>query len=393
MPREQIGDGTMLLFSRDEFARRHRNIREIMQRRGIGCLIVTGNTGLNQSNAADIRYITGLAAADGTYILFPGAGDPVYLVPSPFVADRIGKNCSIPVAPVAFTRGTRIRDYGSDLASRIQALGLEKGTIGIVTTRVMPADTYTVLREKLPDANFVSAGDVLLQCRLIKSPEELEFVRKAGECADLGMEAIIRAARPGVTESELTAGCDYAMIRAGADRGPFILMASGPWEKFQGAIGDATHSPRVLQKGDILLTELSPSYGGYYAQLCVPISIGGEPPRSFMELLEIDKGMYQLALRELRPGNTVMSIENKIFDFARKRGDFRRAWALQSAELAEAFFKSDTELQTGMSYVIHPWTEYSSGRGLQGHTIGNTVIVTGAEPEPISRSPLDLVTV
>jgi Xaa-Pro dipeptidase len=387
------GDFSPIPFSAEEFARRHNKIREIMQLRGIDCLIVTGNTGLNQSNAADIRYITGLAAADGSYILFPLVGEPVYLVPSSFVAGRIGKLCSIPVSPVAFKQGTRIRDYAADLVARIKTLGLEKGTIGLVTTRVMPADTYIILKENLPETKLISAGEVLLECRLIKSPEELDFVRKAGQCADKGIEALIEAAQPGVTEAELTACCDYAMIRAGADRGPFILLASGPWERFQGAIGDASYSQRELTEGDIILTELSPSYRGYYAQLCVPISVGGSVPGSFTDLLEIHRKIYQLALREMCSGNTIAAIENKVFDFACKRGDFRRAWALQSTELAEAFFKVDSTLKTGMSYVIHPWTEYSSGRGLQGHTLGNTVIITDTQPEQISRSPLDLVTV
>jgi Xaa-Pro aminopeptidase len=249
------------------------------------------------------------------------------------------------------------------------------------------------IKRDLPYANFVSAGDVLLECRLTKSPEELEFVRKAGECADKGIEAIVEAARPGVTESELTARCDFAMISAGGDRGPFILIGSNSWEKFQGAIGDASQSQRRLQKGDIILTELSPSYGGYYVQLCVPISIGGKVPRSFTELLNIDKEIYQLALEELRPGNTVGSIEEKVFKLASQKGDFRRAWTLQSAELAESFFKFDTEIKANMSYVIHPWTEFSSGKGLEGHTIGNTVIVTGGEPEQVNRSPLDLMVV
>ena len=393
--KEDSGKNSAFSFSRDEFDRRYREIRQAMQLRGIDCLIITGNTGGNQSFAADIRYITGLAgsAAEGTYILFPLTGESAHLVPSTFVADRVEKRCSISAFPVAFKKGTRIRDYGSDLVERIRNLGLEKGTIGIVTMRVMPAGTYQDLRRGLPEVNFVPAGDVLLKCRLIKSREELEFIRKAGECADKGMQAIIEAAHPGVTEAELTACCDYAMISAGADRGPFILIGSGPWEQFQGAIGDASHSQRALQKSDIILTELSPSFGGYYAQLCIPISVGGTPPLSFTDLLKIDREIYQLALRELRPDNSVGAIESKIFDFARARGDFRRAWALQSTELAEAFFKLDTEVKAGMSYAVHPWTEFSSGKGLQGHTVGNTVIVTRDEPEQISRMPLDLAVV
>jgi Xaa-Pro aminopeptidase len=383
-----------LPFSNGEFRRRHGSVRKIMQSRNIDCLIVTGSTGLHNSLAADVRYMTGLAgsAAEGTYILFPMAGEPVFLAPSTFMADRIGKSSFIQVAPVAFKKGTRIRDYASDLASRIRDLGMEKGKIGIVSMRVMPAETYLSLSRCLPNVEFVSAGDILLECRLIKSPEELVYVRKAGACADKGMNAILEAVRPGITEAELTAHCDYSMILAGADRGPFILIGSGPWEKFQGSIGDASQSTRKLQKGDLILTELSPSFGGYYAQLCAPIYLGGDPPRSFKELLKIDKEIYYLALNELRPGNSIAAIEEKIFRFASSTGHFRRAWALQSTELAEAFFKYDLELKKNMSYVIHPWTEFSTGRGMQGHTIGNTVIVTDDEPEQVNKSPLDLVT-
>ena len=393
--RKKHNGNKTLMFSLQEYARRHRKIREVMQLRGIDCLIITGNTGYNNSLAADIRYVTGLTglAADGTYILFPLMGEPVFLTPSPFMAARIEKQCPIPIAPVAFKKGTRIRDYASDLVGRIKDLGLEKSTIGIVSMRVMSVGVYLDIKKELPYTNFVSAGDVLLECRMIKSSEELEFIRKAGECADKGIEAIIEAAHPGVTEAELTARCDYAMIRAGVDRGPFILLGSNPWEKFQGSIGDASQSQRKLQKGDIILTELSPSYGGYYVQLCVPISIGGNIPRSFTKLLKVDQEIHQLALEELRPGNTVATIEAKIFKLASCRGNFRRAWALQSVELAESFFKFDVEIKTNMSYVIHPWTEFSSGKGLEGHTIGNTVIITGGEPEQVNKSPLDLVVV
>jgi len=393
--RNKVNENKPLRFSSREYSRRYRKIRELMQLRGIDCLIITGNTGYNGSMAADIRYVTGLTglAADGTYILFPLIGEPVYLAPSPFSAARIKGECPIPVAPVAFKKGTRIRDYGSDLVGRIKDLGLEKSTIGIVSMRSMAVGVFMDLKKELPIANFVSAGDVLLECRMIKSLEELEFIRQAGECADRGMEAIIEAAHPGVTEAELTARCDYAMIRAGVDRGPFILLGSNPWEKFQGAIGDSSQSQKKLQKGDIILTELSPSYGGYYVQLCVPISIGGKAPRAFTELLKVDKEIHQLALEELRPGNTVAAIETKIFKLALRKGSFRRAWALQSVELAESFFKFDVEIKANMSYVIHPWTEFSSGKGLEGHTIGNTVIITGDRPEQVNKSPLDLIVV
>ena len=69
---------------------------------------------------------------------------------------------------------------------------------------------------------------------------------------------------------------------------------------------------------------------------------------------------------------------------------FRRAWATQSTELAEAFFKLNTEVKPGMPYLNHPWTEWASGKGFQGHTIGNTCIVKDGELEIVHKSPLEL---
>jgi Xaa-Pro dipeptidase len=380
-------------FSSQEFARRHGKIRELMQQRGLDCLIIAGHTGYHHSFAADLRYVTGLSglALDGTCALFPLQGEPVYLGASPFMVARVQRHCSISAQPVAFKPGTRIRDYASDLANRIKDLGLAQGTIGIVSLRTLSASAFMDLRQELPHANFLAAGDLLLECRMIKSAEELACIRRAAACADKGIAAMVKAARPGITEAELTARCDYAMIRAGADRGPFILLGSNSWDQFQGTIGEASHSRKQLRPGDIVLTELSPSYGGYYVQLCIPIYLGKRAPRAFTQLLEIHKEIYWLALDKLRSGKRILQIEEEVFELAAARGQFRRAWTLQSVELAEAFFKFDVELEPNMSYVLHPWTEYSSGQGFQGHTIGNTVLVTDNEPRQLSRLPLDLV--
>jgi Xaa-Pro aminopeptidase len=208
---------SVLSFSQKEFERRHRKIRELMQLRGIDCLVITGHNGGFGSAGADIRYVSGLPGAiltDGPYIVFPQFGEPTGIASSPFAAAWAAKSTSIPTKAVSFKKGTRLRDYTTDVVARIKELDLEGGTIGIVTMRVMPAYVYAGLQKELPHANLVSAGDILLECRMIKSNEEIAFMRKSGECADKGLEAIVEAARPGITEAELVAICDAAMVRA-----------------------------------------------------------------------------------------------------------------------------------------------------------------------------------
>jgi Xaa-Pro aminopeptidase len=83
-----------------------------------------------------------------------------------------------------------MRDYVSDIATAVKERGYEEGTLGIVDLETMPASIYSRLLTRLPKARFVDAKDLLIQIRMIKSPLELKFVDKAGECADKGLKPL-----------------------------------------------------------------------------------------------------------------------------------------------------------------------------------------------------------
>lgn len=386
-------------FSRQEMERRHMRIREGMQLRGLACLVAVDND--------IIRYIAGAAKhatphkpGDVTGVLiFPLLGEPVLLVATSFHAQQLQKESWVPVTAVGFRKGqpegVRIREYGLDTAERLKSAGIEGGSVGLATWRGVPAYMLEDLRREVPRASFVSAGDLIMECRRIKSSEELRLVRKAAEGADAGIQAIVEAARPGVTEAELVAACDYAMVRAGCERGSMLLLGTGPFDKMEGAIMDTSQSRKKVRKGDIILNELSPIYCGYNAQLCVPICVGGAPPASFLERMKIDNALYDLAFGLLRPGNRQGDIDRKVKELADKLapGRFKRAWTLQAHELDHGQDRLTFEtMKPGMVWVSHPWTT-PTGKGYEGHTIGNTLIVTEGKPESTSRWARDVVIV
>jgi Xaa-Pro dipeptidase len=378
-------------FSTAEGTRRHGEIRKRMASRGIACLIIAGHIGTYKAAASDLRYVSNYCMwFDDEYVVFPAEGEPHLIVWSQIHADWAERVSWIPVRVA--TRGKEGRDYAGDISRRINALGLESATLGLVNMRIMPADVYVSLREQLPAARFVSAGDLLRGCRSMKGTEELEFVRRSAECADQGFRAMLEAAQPGNSEADLAAECERAMVKAGAELGSFILLRSGPWEEMRGGGLPFGGSRRILKKGDIILDEITPSYGGCYTQLCRPISIG-PPPAELMSLYELHTGMYALASEQLRPGHTVEAIEAQVAEFASRGGDFARAWNLQSGELIDASVRFRGELKAGMVMVNHPFTEPRSGQGYSGHTIGDTFVVTGDAPQALTRIPFELKTV
>ena len=65
-------------------------------------------------------------------------------------------------------------------------------------------------------AQLVDCSALLAGARIVKSPVELDCLRRAGRHADAGLRAALEHARPGVTERRLAAEIEYAMRRSGS---------------------------------------------------------------------------------------------------------------------------------------------------------------------------------
>ena len=108
-------------FTRAEWDRRHRLIREMLQLRNIDCLVVVGSSAKNWAYATNQLYVMGegtIGLGDYTYAVFPMEGEPVQLQG---VATGTGKtwvdaSFTIPtVVDPVFRKGKgegqRIKDY------------------------------------------------------------------------------------------------------------------------------------------------------------------------------------------------------------------------------------------------------------------------------------------
>jgi Xaa-Pro dipeptidase len=372
------------LFPIEEKMRRHKAIRELMAFRKIGCLVIPGTHSNYGAGRANIRYVSNYAQwYDDEYITFPLEGEPLLFAWSSAHYDWATRVSWIPV------KLSSERDYIKDIADEIKRLGLETKTIGIVDMRIMPAFTYIGLIKELPHTTFVDATDILLTLRLVKSPKELEFVRKAGEIADIGFKAMLEAAEVGASDRNVWTACESALIRAGAEPPSFTLYCSGPWpEKGVGFI----YGPmdRRLQKGDIVFNEITPCYGGYWIQLCRAIVLG-EPSDDFKRTYDVQVEVYKLAEEELRKGNTVFELEKKAQDLAAKKGYHLKITLQHMGLQITERIPANTIFRPGMYFVNHPWTEYPMDtREVGGHIIGDTLIVTDNVPEHLSKIPFQL---
>lgn len=259
----------------------------------------------------------------------------------------------------------------------------------MVDMRIMPASTYIGLIKELPNATFIDATDILKMVRLVKSPKELEFVRKAGEIADIGFKAMLEAAGVGVPDCDVWTACESAMIRAGGEPPSFTLYCSSPWPD-RGVGSPYGPQNRRLKKGDIIYNEISPSYGGYWVQFCRPIALG-EPPDDFKRAFDVQVEIYNFTEGELRQGNTMLEIHKKGKALAVKRGYFLNV-ALQHIGLQNTDrIPQNTIFRPGMCFVNHPQTMYPvDTKQVGGHIMGDTFIITESAPERLTKVPVEI---
>lgn len=377
-------------FSKEEGDRRHALVRLEMEPEGLDCLVVAGHMGNYGDRAGNLRYMTNYAPwFDDEYLLFPLRGTPLLMTWSDGHADWARRISWIP--EVEAIRKSR---YVARTAEYIRDSGWSGARIGICDLETIPAYVYEGLRVALPNVELIDSGRLLSRVRMVKSDVEVQFVEKSAECADIGFWTMLEKAKPGVPERSVWAACEEAMTVAGAQAPSFTLIVSCKNVQEKGISIPNVGSSRVLEAGDLILNEISPSYGGYWVQLCAPIVLG-TPSDSFRGLFDLHKDLYELALSEIRPGATVAGIEEKAGQLARSRGCDRGIAHLQHIGLVVTDrIPDDTVMQPNMTFVVHPMTWFGA-RGTEDTTyggviVGNTVVVTGNGCRVLSKIPIQM---
>jgi Xaa-Pro aminopeptidase len=291
-------------FSSAEYERRYRLVREFMEADGLECLIVYGaysmvGTDTGQVNAV---YLSNYAGIVQTYVVFPLRGEPTLFLSFGYHIPN-ARNLSVI---------KDIRWPGFDLArgvcDRLRELGLEEGRIGVVGPFSswfdisIPVEHHHTLTATLPRAKFRVVTKGFENVRLVKSAEEIRYLERGAAMTDVAQEAICLATRPGVRHSELR---DIAFDVAGRCGGKVSLyhVSSTPMANPQEFYPDCFPTHRKVEAGDVVMTEISVGYGGYFGKLFATYFMG-EPSSEYRRLVEIAATVYDEAVATLKPGST-----------------------------------------------------------------------------------------
>ncbi|MGZ6392318.1 MAG: M24 family metallopeptidase, partial [Ktedonobacterales bacterium] len=127
------------------------------------------------------------------------------------------------------------------------------------------------------------------------------------ELSDLAIEALEREARPGISEHALAAIVEGAYLGLGGQT-HIHYMGSTPMRNPSLCVPSQQQSNRVLERGDVLITEISAQYHGYPGQILRPFAISEPPTPAYQRLYDVAVEAYERVAAVIHAGATAEAV-------------------------------------------------------------------------------------
>ena len=277
----------------------------------------------------------------------------------------------------------------------------KKGRVGIEMDN-LPLDRFAKLQAAMPNVEFVDISAACMRMRMVKSAEEIEFIKNGANVCDIGGFALRDAVKEGVPEHEVALASTQAMIREIARRYPDSELMD-TWTWFQSGINtDGAHNPvttRKVQKGDILSLNCFSMISGYYTALERTMFLDHVDDAS-LRLWEVNVKVHEAGLALVKPGVRCCDIAhelNKIYEehdllqyrtfgYGHSFGVLSHYYGREAGlEFREDI---DTVLEPGMVVSIEPMIMLPEGMPGAGGYREHDILVVGEEgAENITKFP------
>jgi Xaa-Pro dipeptidase len=277
-------------FSDAEYARRHRALQAVMEQAAVDHLLIV--TDHRSGNAP--QWVTGWPGTVEAYVVFrPGETMAMHVewfnhFP---LARKLAKGCDV--------RWGEHRGLALTIAE-LQKRGAKRiGLMGPLLARKQ-RELETAFTVVELDAQYV-------RLRLVKSEEELDWLRIGAAFSDAGFSALLNGTHPGLSERELGNLVERAYVGEGGTT--FIhYIGVTPMAEPQRFVPPQLHSSRKVEKGDVVFCELSGSFWDYSGQVLRSFTVNAEPTPLYRDLHATAEAAFDAVTRVVRHGTTMEEI-------------------------------------------------------------------------------------
>ncbi|MFL2886732.1 MAG: M24 family metallopeptidase [Candidatus Pelagibacter sp.] len=239
-------------------------------------------------------------------------------------------------------------------------------------------------------------SDLINKLRVIKSSEEIIYVKKAAKLADRALNEVWKFAKTGVSESKILAEMNRVIFEGGGDypANEFII-GSGK----NALLCRYQAEKQILKQNDQLSIEWAGTFRHYHSAMFRTIPIGSPDPKHF-KMYEACFQALKNCENKLKPGNKVgdvFDVHAKTFDDLGYKKSRMNACGYSLGSTFSPNWMDWPMLYTGNPYVIQPGNVFFMHMILMDSenelamNLGETYLVTENGNERLGKQKLDLV--
>lgn len=257
--------------------------------------------------------------------------------------------------------------------------------------RSMLCAEFAHLKDAFSTVTWKPLEDSLENLRQIKTPEELQALRKAESIGDAAFAVILNELKPGMTELEVAARLEYEMKSRGAQGTSFdTIVASGLHSSMPHAIPDE----KKLATGDFITMDFGCIYKGYCSDMTRTVVLGKANEKQ-KEIYQLVLRAQEAALHGICAGACCCDVDQIARDIIKQAGygeyfghGLGHSVGLFIHERPALSPADQTVLQPNMIETVEPGI-YIPGFG--GVRIEDLVVVTENGYENLTKSPKELI--
>jgi Xaa-Pro dipeptidase len=258
-------------FPLDEYRRRCQRLAALMDDAGLDALVLT------QEEA--VRYLSGYNSvvwAVGRWLptVLVATRDPRNAVLFGSVFDA---GCAAGTAWTKTVAYTDMTELPGLVGEHLRQLGVAPDTVGV---EYGPGSIMNVPQFIAQDLLGLAsdpprdASPLVHALRMVKSPLEVERVRRAVASAAAGYQAGLDAAKPGMTEKELVAVIAATMFATGSTAGTRPVFVNSVSGRERYPLVDTPASDRRIAAGDVVFIDGGAASDGYVSDILRLIGVG-----------------------------------------------------------------------------------------------------------------------
>ena len=374
-------------FSREEFSQRQKKTRILLQELELDGLLIF--------KIEDMYWLTGYES-DGFCIfgsMFIGTNGALTHLARP--ADLGNLSYSSICEDVRISPDTEGSTRAEHIKDMLRSHNMEGKKIGIqVDTMGLTPRLFLQIKEILDGwCDLIVAPDFIRVLRLVKSSQELDYFRKAGEIMDIVMDKVIEATYPGAFEGDIYAAFYDTLFRLDADLPAHIP----PFGSGDSALNlRYTTKRKNVSENDQVTLELGLGYRHYHVACMGVVLTGPEIDDRHLKMHKTSVIALNAVQSALRPGTTV----GELFDIYKTTLEdhdehdsvltvagytMGAMWPPTWMEEPLIFEGNPLVLEENMTFFTHMiLNDRQTGLSM---AVGETAIITTGAPEIITHCP------